>query len=75
MKEAAMADDPARGRFLVIGLTRLGGAGLVLLGLAATYGRLGAVPREAGVAMTLVGVLAFAVVPILLARRWRTPRP
>ena len=67
--------NPARSRFILLASARLAGALLVMFGLAATYGRLGDLPPAIGVAMTLGGVMLFAVVPILLARRWRSPPP
>jgi hypothetical protein len=69
-----MDDDKARNRFLAISLLRLAGALLVMFGLVVAAGRLLDVPPIAGMVMVLVGALAFAVVPLLLARRWRTPK-
>ena len=69
-----MDDDKARNRFLAISLLRLAGALLVMFGLVEAAGRLPDVPPIAGMVMVLVGALAFAVVPLLLARRWRTPK-
>jgi hypothetical protein len=69
-----MADrDPARPRYLFLSLQRLIGAGLILLGLLALNGGLGW-GKSAGVVLVLVGLIDFAVVPILLARRWRSPK-
>lgn len=69
-----MSDDTqARNRFLVISIVRLGGAVLLMLGLVAASGRLWGLPRELGIAMVLVGAVEFAILPRLLARRWRSP--
>lgn len=69
-----MAHDPARTRFLILSLLRLGGAVLVMFGLAIAAGRLATVPPAAGIVMVVIGALDFALVPLLLARRWRTPK-
>ncbi len=69
-----MSDDRlARNRFLVISVVRLGGAVLLMLGLIAANGRLWGLPREVGIALVLVGAIEFAILPRLLARRWRSP--
>ena len=64
----------ARNRFFALSTFRLVGALLVVFGLVAAAGRLESIPREAGVAIVLVGAAGFALVPLLLARRWRTPK-
>lgn len=69
-----MTDDPARKRFLAITLLRLSGALLVMFGLVIAAGRFESLPRLAGIVMVIVGAIDFALVPVLLARRWRTPR-
>jgi hypothetical protein len=69
-----MNDDKARNRFLAISLLRLAGALLVMFGLVTAAGRLPDVPRIVGIVAVLVGALDFALVPLLLARRWRTPK-
>lgn len=69
-----MDDSQARNRFLAISLLRLAGALLILFGLAIAAGRLPDVPRLVGIIAVLVGALDFALVPLMLARRWRTPK-
>jgi hypothetical protein len=69
-----MDDDKARNRFLAISLLRLAGALLVMFGLVIAAGRLPDVPRIVGIIAVLVGAADFALVPLLLARRWRTPK-
>lgn len=69
--------DPARARFFAIQLARLGGVVLVLLGMAVWRGDLlaeGGVPLVGGV-LILLGMVELALVPKVLARRWRTPPP
>jgi len=69
-----MDDSQARNRFLAISLLRLAGALLILFGLVIAAGRLPDVPRLVGIIAVLVGALDFALVPLMLARRWRTPK-
>lgn len=69
-----MDDTQARNRFLAISLLRIAGALLVMFGVVIAAGRLPDVPRVVGIIAILVGALDFALVPLLLARRWRTPK-
>lgn len=63
----------ARGRWLVLSLSRLVAAagavfGVVLLGRAATLP-----PKLLGLAITVSALVVMAIVPRHLAQRWRTP--
>ncbi len=68
----------AKQRHFVIAIMRFSGVALVMLGIAAMVGRVpgleGDTGRYAGFAISLVGLLDFAVVPRLMARRWASPR-
>lgn len=66
------APDPARQRFFAIHLIRLTGLLLAGFGLLAIAGRVD-LPKAAGVAMFVVGLIDAIVVPLILARKWRTP--
>lgn len=68
------ADILARNRFFAISALRIAGALLMLAGLVIAAGRFDSMPRAAGVVLVIVGALDFALVPKLLARRWRTPK-
>ena len=68
--------DPAKGRFVMIQLARMAGVFLVLFGVLLQAGRitaLSAVPREAGYALIAIGMIDVFVMPVYLARRWRSP--
>lgn len=71
------ADALAKKRFFAITLMRLMGALLILAGFVLIRGAvvLAGQPtdRWIGVAVVLVGVFDFAVMPRILARRWRSP--
>lgn len=66
--------DPARSRFLIHSLVRLGGAFLMPFGIVITSGRLEGWPVPLGIAFVALGAFGFAIAPRLLARRWRSPK-
>jgi drug/metabolite transporter (DMT)-like permease len=69
------SDRVARARFYILAALRLGGVLLVMAGFAVIAGKWDVggpdVNRVAGAIMVLVGAFDFAVVPLLLARRWK----
>lgn len=71
-------DALAKKRFFAITLMRLMGALFVLCGFALISGGLAIAgqptDRWIGAAIVLVGAFDFAVMPLLLARRWRSPK-
>ena len=68
-----MTPDPARQRLIVINLVRIVGVALVLFALLVIAGRFN-LPREAGYLLGAAGLFEALVAPLLLARRWRSPR-
>lgn len=72
------SDALAKKRYFAIVAMRLAGALLVLIGFVLIRGgwELAGQPidRWIGVALVLIGAFDFAVMPRLLARRWRSPR-
>lgn len=64
--------DPARGRFLLIGLSRLAGAGGTIFGLVIATRASETLPKAIGIGLALAGLWVMAVVPRALARRWRS---
>mgnify|MGYP005811179641 CR=1 FL=1 len=72
------ADALAKKRYFAIAAMRLMGAILVLAGFVLIRGgvELAGQPtdRWIGVAVVLIGAFDFAVFPMLLARRWRSPK-
>lgn len=72
------SDALAKKRFFAIAAMRIAGALLVLIGFVLIRGgwELAGQPtdRWIGVALVLIGAFDFAVMPLLLARRWRSPK-
>lgn len=71
-------DALAKKRFVALSSMRIMGAILVLAGFVLIRGgfELAGQPtdRWIGVAVVLIGAFDFAVMPKILARRWRSPR-
>lgn len=67
-----VSDDVARGRWMVINVTRLAGVVMVVVGLLGLQGVF-EYPAIAGYVLVGVGLLDIFVVPLLLARKWRSP--
>lgn len=64
--------DPARQRFIALQAIRLSGAVFALIGLVTIAGKM-PLPVVAGYAFLGVGFLDLFVVPLLLAKRWKSP--
>lgn len=77
-KEQADAATAVKMRFIAISLFRIIGALLVMAGFALISGgwQLSGPPNDriVGVIFVLFGLFEFAIMPLILARRWRTPR-
>lgn len=70
--EPPVSDDVARTRWLVIGATRLAGVAMVLVGILGLRDVF-EYPDIAGYLLVAVGLLDIFLVPLILARKWRTP--
>jgi hypothetical protein len=63
----------AQYRFLVINIVRITGAIMLAVGLAIiARGALG-LPKEAGYVLFFFGLTDFMLVPLLLAKKWKSP--
>lgn len=67
--------DPARTRFFILGLVRLGGVVLAFLGISIMAKRWIEPADFIGGALIVVGAIEVLVIPRLLAKSWRSPRP
>ena len=68
----AEARDPAKARFLALTLIRWIGVGLVLLGILVTAGKVH-LPWITGPIFVGFGLFDAFVMPVILARKWKTP--
>jgi len=67
-------DSVARNRWLAINAARLGGIALTVLGIMVLTGEV-ELPRAAGWVALGIGLPGALVLPAVLVRRWRSPRP
>ena len=66
--------DPARARFFTLGLIRLGGVALAFLGVSIIAKRWIEPAEIIGGLLLLIAAVDVLVIPVLLAKRWRTPK-
>ena len=66
-------ESQAKQRFFMLGLIRLLSAVLTGVGLAIVAGKIDA-PRPAGVFFAVFGLLEFVLLPLFLARKWKSPQ-
>ena len=66
--------DQERARFAMITLHRFLGVFLILTGILVSQGAIDW-PEQLGWALIALGMVDVFVVPLVLARKWRTPRP
>ena len=65
-------DEAARNRWLVINVVRFAGVAMVVIGLMIVR-QVIPEPAWAGYTILAVGLTDVFLVPLLLARKWRTP--
>ena len=73
MDNRQVSDEVARNRWLVISAVRAGGVVMVLVGLLILQ-QVIPEPAWAGYTILAVGIADVFLVPLLLARKWRSPR-
>ena len=67
-------ETKAQQRFLVLNLVRLSGAIMLVIGLAVVANGVFGLPVAAGYVLFLIGIVDFMLVPLLLAKRWKSPK-
>ena len=65
-------ETKAQQRFLVLNFIRISGAIMLVLGLAVIGNGLFGLPDAAGYALFAVGIADFILVPLLLAKKWKS---
>ena len=68
-----VSEEVARGRWMVINVTRLAGVAMVIVGIMGLRGVI-EYPAVAGWILVGVGLLDIFLMPMVLARKWRSPR-
>ena len=67
-----MNEDQAKSRFIAINAIRLTGIAMFLVGLLIVAGKI-ELPAIAGYVLLAMGLVEILVMPVILARRWKTP--
>ncbi len=67
------ADALAKKRFFMIGAVRIFGAVTLALGLAIINNGFAGLPAPLGYVLGVIGMIDMLVIPVLLARRWKSP--
>ena len=65
-------DDMAKQRFFLLSAIRLLSIAIIVVGLLSLTGMID-MPRPAGAAFAVFGLLEFLFLPLFLARKWKTP--
>lgn len=73
-EDPKIADDRARGRFMVISILRFSGVAFVIIALLILNDRT-PLPHIAGWVLLVVGLVDIFIAPQILARMWRSPLP
>lgn len=74
MDDRQVSDEVARNRWLAINTVRVAGVVMVLVGLLIVQ-QVIPEPAWAGYTILAVGIADVFLVPLVLARKWRSPRP
>ena len=74
MEDPKQAEARARGRFMIISILRLSGVAFVIAALL-IINRALPLPVPIGWVLLMIGLIDVFVVPLLLARAWRSPLP
>ena len=67
-------ETKAQYRFLVLNIVRITGAIMLVLGLAIITRGVFDLPKAAGYVLFVVGIIDFMLVPLLLAKKWKSPK-
>jgi hypothetical protein len=72
MSDPVSSEDLARKRFLALTMIRFTGVAVALLGVAILAGKVD-LPAIAGFVLLAMGALDAMIMPLVLARRWKSP--
>jgi len=66
------SDDPAKARWAMLQLIRAGGLLFILGGMVILSDAVSG-PPVLGIGLLLIGLFAFFFLPVMIARRWKSP--
>jgi hypothetical protein len=69
-----MTEDPAQGKWMIMQAVRLAGVVQVVLGILVITGKIDW-PAVIGYVLAGNGLLDVFVIPLVLAKRWKSPLP
>lgn len=69
-----MTEDPAQGKWMIMQAVRLAGVVQVVLGILVITGKIDW-PAAIGYVLAGNGLLDVFVIPLVLAKRWKSPLP
>lgn len=72
MSASEVSEADAKTRFFVLSAVRLASLALIAVGMAIIAGKID-VPKPAGIAFAIFGLLELLLLPPFLARKWKTP--
>lgn len=72
MTQPLSAEDLARKRFLAMTLVRFAGVAMAFLGIAILAGKVD-LPMIAGFLFLILGAVDAMIMPLVLAKRWKSP--
>jgi hypothetical protein len=67
------SEADAKTRFFIISAVRLASLALIAVGLAIIAGKL-PIPKPAGIAFAIFGLLELVILPAFLIRKWKSPQ-
>lgn len=70
--EPPVSEDVARGRWMAINAVRVAGVAMVIVGLLIIRDRM-QLPQWSGYLILAIGLLDIFAMPMVLARKWRSP--
>lgn len=66
------SEADAKTRFFILSAVRLASLALIAVGLAIVAGKID-IPKPAGIAFAIFGLLELLILPRFLIRKWKTP--
>lgn len=72
MNASEGSEADAKTRFFILSAVRLASLALIAVGMAIIAGKID-IPKPAGIAFAIFGLLELLILPRFLIRKWKTP--